>query len=268
MENNPGLVKYYREIFPAEDLFNVLEINELRELSFLTPQRSYYRFLTFSNFEEFKLKILEVNPMKMDVGAIHDIKPSKNNNAKAVSKELVFDIDLTDYPRNCCVEKTVCENCYEKIKCAIKLLDFSLREELGFKEIGFVFSGRRGVHCWVFDGKDLDIQCRTDIYKFYQQIIDKNLSVEKYNQIMMEFTDDQKDLIKNWFIRIDKQVTVSYNHLIKMPFSVHPDTGNISIPLDPKNITELKDVPKLQDVVDHPEILNPFIDFMKSWRIK
>ena len=38
--------------------------------------------------------------------------------------------------------------------------------------------------------------------------------------------------------RLDKAVTISAKHLIKLPFSIHKNTGNISIPL---NLVDFKD---------------------------
>lgn len=263
METETAFKTYYNRIFPIEDLFKILEIEKNREITFFTSQNVYLRYQTFDNVEAMKERIMQINLLKIDVGPFYNIKPSKLSGAFPVAKELVFDIDLTDYPRSCCLEKTVCEICYQKIKCAVKLLSYILKNEFGITKFGFVFSGRRGVHCWVFEYKDMKNTIRQDIFKYFQTIINKNLNIKEYDSIMKEFGD--YDLVQNFFVRIDKQVTVAMNHLIKMPFSVHPDTLNISIPLDPENITELKDIPTLMDVVNDPALIAPYVDILRRW---
>jgi DNA primase small subunit len=75
--------------------------------------------------------------------------------AEAVEREFVIDIDMSDYDsiRTCCEGKKLCNRCWKFMVAAYEVLKVALEDDYGFKNMLWVFSGRRGIHVWVCDDR-------------------------------------------------------------------------------------------------------------------
>ena len=129
-----------------------------REFSFTLENDVYCRYLCFKNAEDFKKVLIDKSPHKIDIGAVFNVPPKNHSSTEKrvfipVEKELVFDIDMTDYDnvRTCCEGAKVCTKCWTYMACATHVLNDVLTKDFGFNCLLWVFSGRRGIHCWVGD---------------------------------------------------------------------------------------------------------------------
>lgn len=114
--------------------------------------------MLIGEWTRFRKDILKMNPSRFEIGPVYSTNPRdrktlRGGQMKPVSKELVFDIDLTDYDdiRTCCEKANICAKCWAFVTMAIKVIDTALREDFGFGHIMWVYSGRRGAHAWVCD---------------------------------------------------------------------------------------------------------------------
>ncbi|KAF1761227.1 hypothetical protein GCK72_009481 [Caenorhabditis remanei] len=156
---------YYKNFFPAKPFVKWLRYGlsygdyfNRREFAFILADDVHIRYRSYHDELSFFKALTSTNPEKLDIGAVYNHEPINNKrhtDYQAVERELVFDIDLTDYDpiRNCCKNATVCQKCWKFMVLAVKILDFQLDDMFGFKARMWVFSGRRGVHCWVGDKK-------------------------------------------------------------------------------------------------------------------
>lgn len=174
--NSNYLSTYYAKLFPYADMFKWMSYGNdgrhpgcdqsyfgRREFSFTLENEIYLRFQSFNSITELEKAIKEKCPFKIDIGAVYSVEPAKreaysqagDNGFKPVERELIFDIDMSDYDdvRFCCSGANVCPKCWPLMTVAIKVIDTALRDDFGFNHILWVYSGRRGVHCWVCDGK-------------------------------------------------------------------------------------------------------------------
>jgi DNA primase small subunit len=116
---------------------------ERREWSFTLPDDIYIRYKCFDSAEKLKSGLIEGTrdlPIKIDIGAVYNEKPSERAGLKAnlipVEKEVVFDIDISDYDdvRFCgCSGSAICKRCWSLMNAAAKVIDTALRSDFGFK---------------------------------------------------------------------------------------------------------------------------------------
>lgn len=187
---SPELLKmYYARLFPYEFMHSWLSYDPLgkqpqifsrREFSFtIEPfpgEEIYIRYQSFNSEEELKQAIIKRNPRKIDIGAVFSHPPKDKNavqNFTTTQRELVFDIDLTDYDeiRNCgCSGAKICNKCWDFMTMAVKVMDEGLKEDFGFERVSWFYSGRRGIHAWVSDesARMLSNEARSAVANYFE----------------------------------------------------------------------------------------------------
>lgn len=359
-----ALRNYYSTQFPYQLIYNWLDYKDgqninfkFREFSFTLPGDIYMRYLSFEDSIELKHALVHKLPIKIDAGAVYNINPRLHraypNDFRPLQRELIFDIDISDYNdvRTCCSESQICQKCWPLMSIGAKILNSILTREFGFKHLLFVFSGRRGFHCWVCDkeareltpearraiadylalirgGANLVKRVELDASKPLHPMVVKALEVidEHFEDVMVvkqdflstdhlvhsfldltgeEYSDlkprlrdncrlhkdssvDCWNAIKrtcseaknrrgksNYFLeevklqhcfpRLDTHVTRGMNHLLKMPFCVHPKTGNVCVPLDIETMEKfrLDKVPNIDNLTR--ESLDPHVKIFKKF---
>lgn len=141
--------------------------------------------------DEYSLRkdVCKLKPSRFEIGPVYTTNPRERKTVgkgfRPVSKELVFDIDLTDYDkiRTCCGETKICRKCWAFVTMAIKVVDAALREDFGFEHILWVYSGRRGAHAWISDkrAREMDDEKRRSLAGYLEVIKGGSNSGKKVN---------------------------------------------------------------------------------------
>ncbi|KAJ4338157.1 p48 polypeptide of DNA primase [Didymella glomerata] len=165
--SDPEIMRaFYQRLFPFRYLFQWLNHSPIpqndfahREFAFTLPNDAYLRYQSFPTADLLRKQCIQMLPSRFEIGPMYSTNPRDRKTLRKASafrplmKELVFDIDMTDYDdiRTCCTGASICHRCWAFITMAIKVVDVALREDFGFAHIMWVYSGRRGAHAWVCD---------------------------------------------------------------------------------------------------------------------
>eukprot|EP00968_Pinguiococcus_pyrenoidosus_P014640 scaffold1330_cov240-Pinguiococcus_pyrenoidosus.AAC.8 len=205
-EFSPELLRvYYARLFPYREMFQWMSHGNdpdsssplvekdyflRREICFTLKDDVYVRYNCFRDAAEFQAGLQKRQPYKIDVGAVFSLPPRDHKTVRPgafqpVERELIFDIDLTDYDdvRRCCQGAKICNRCWRLMVTSVNVLDEALREDFGFKHIFWVYSGRRGVHCWVNDkeARALPNDARASLVDFLSVHCGNENTTEKTN---------------------------------------------------------------------------------------
>lgn len=367
---SPELLRvYYQNSFPYDLMVKWVGQEQLpyREWCFVLQGDIFCRYQSFSSALDFKKKVLDSLPVRMETGCCFSHFPKAKDSVRPeafypTERDIVFDVDMDEYDdiRTCCQGAKVCEKCWMFIKAAMVILKQTLEEDFGFTKMFFVYSGRRGMHCWVYDeaARKLTNEQRGGVAEYIQLINEARNGVKtcrmehkgteshhlvitravetlgsKYMDQIMEdqrpfdgngkenihlksleqlfkdaglekqwgdcikgVDDDNNISVNLWamikkcertekgdakekvsdiarelvlqftYPRLDINVSKTMNHLLKIPFVVHPKTGRFCVPIfDPDNFS-FSEVPTLADYVEDFErtgtagCLQPYLD--------
>ncbi|KAF8537088.1 hypothetical protein BDD12DRAFT_888526 [Trichophaea hybrida] len=188
---------FYQRLFPWRILFQWLNHSPIpshdfghREFAFTLQNDAYIRYQSFPTFEMLRKDVLRLNPSRFEIGPVYTANPRDRKSLrkaafKPITKELVLDIDLTDYDdiRTCCDKANICNKCWQFVTVAIKVIDVALKEDLGFRHVMWVYSGRRGAHAWVCDkrARVMDDQKRRAVLSYLEVVRGGSKAGKKVN---------------------------------------------------------------------------------------
>uniref|UniRef100_A0A8C7BGN9 DNA primase n=1 Tax=Neovison vison TaxID=452646 RepID=A0A8C7BGN9_NEOVI len=272
----PELLKlYYRRLFPYAQYYRWLNYGGVIknyfqhcESSFTLKDDIYIRYQSFNNQSELEKEMQKMNPYKIDIGAVYSHRPNQHNTVKlgafqAQEKELVFDIDMTDYDdvRRCCSSADICSKCWTLMTMAIRIIDRALKEDFGFKHHLWVYSGRRGVHCWVCGEsvRKLSSAVRSGIVE-YLSLVKSGQDVKKkvhLSEKIHPFVSKSINIIKKYFQEYA---------LVDQDILENKESWDKILALVPETIHETlqQNFPKYHNSLQHWEYLTKAISLQDS----
>lgn len=269
--------RYMQDAFPCAQLCALLTLHNAalgsRELAFSgttsssSDKKSFYARNRFLKSERaLHSALLSAGTDTVHVGALYGkAERGRAGGMRPAARELVFDLDLTDYDdvRRCCSDARACERCWALVRCGVDVMRHVLKRFTSYRHLLFLFSGRRGVHCWVLDegARRLDSTARQALLSYMtasnavfllSQPSVVEACVRAYKRVFdvdsVPSTLTDEALLRLLLPRLDGNVTHDLRHLIKAPFCPHRATGRLALPFDADDVPELAHFPHVSQL--------------------
>ncbi|KAJ2931320.1 hypothetical protein H1R20_g5863, partial [Candolleomyces eurysporus] len=164
-----AMLTFYRRLYPFKSVYDWLNHDSMptrlwthREFAFTLAGDVYVRYKSYNSPDELKTDVCKLNPSRFEIGPVYSGRPRDKKTLRKLTplqRELVFDIDMTDYDeiRTCCSDANICRKCWKWISAAVQVLDGAIRDQYGYEQLLWVYSGRRGIHLWISDQEALEL---------------------------------------------------------------------------------------------------------------
>lgn len=229
--------KFYRNNFPFEKVWSLFG-DENRQFrfeffNFKAPSGVVHSKLTkFDDGASFQKYIKNKVPACIHISSIAD--PS----TKEERRELVIDVDKTDYPfLNCCgKDDKLCSKCFSVIKLALLISKYYFKYVLAYTNVRFFFSGKKGFHCWIFDKEVTSLSSEQHrkicgpLLKYDEKTMNYFINYIKSLYVIRSTLEELKKKfvvpsdtspLEYFWIRIDELASFSVSHSVKCPWAIH-----------------------------------------------
>ena len=326
-------LEFYTHHFPYQSLERLLTRNgdALCQREFALEGDFYKRYVVANDWKDLRRQVI-AHPgiVSLHVGPVYSgrVARSAAHALVAERRELVFDIDLhPDYDyltlnnADGSVNMEACDRAWPVCAVGAFLLQYVLENAFGFKEVLVVYSGRRGVHLWVFDEAAMGLsddarsaivgyvrmsltedkmRATTALRRFveanqmlsavqwafeelfvremglldpidqrlslvdrlnlshvealqglHEDVVDLESGVVAWERVKakvkatgQEWMEDKLNEVVLAYVwpRIDENVSLHRNHLLKSCFVPHPKTGRIAMPISPAALFDFSGV--------------------------
>jgi len=222
-EHLSQLKKYYELYYPFDEIGRMCAEKKNREIAYYWQAPSRWH-----SSENLKKKTLSSLPWRLEMGAIYSVPVEERSllgldAMVPVQKELIFDIDIDetfDELRCCgCVEKKFCRKCWPLVTAQAHVIDLFLKHLYDFKHVLWVYSGRRGVHCWVLDKKAMQMSERG------RRLLTENFTTHYKNDLATFAENPQKYYLSDTILT--RSMASFFTQVLRAHFQVFAAENNL-----------------------------------------